>query len=119
VIPMPITSAGRRCFCVVALIAAALLTTTNRASAGGPLFGFFNSRLAYDPAEYLQNSAVQPAYYWSVSKFDRANAGAYGPYTPQAYLPGNCVTTPAGPQNDDSGYAPVPPCVVPSFRYRR
>jgi hypothetical protein len=76
---------SRKASAAFAFALATLQTAAVTASAHPPLFGRLFPRPTYDPEAYIQNSAVLPAYYWSVSKFDRANAGAFGPYTPQPW----------------------------------
>jgi hypothetical protein len=86
---------------------ATLLTATGSVSAHQPLFGWWSLRGGYDPEDYIRNSAVLPGYYPTVSKFDRANAGAYGGYgyVPQS-LPPACSVA---PQPDAA-----PPCAASS-----
>jgi hypothetical protein len=89
-------------FARMAFALAALLTAAGAASARPPLFGRLFPRPAYDPEAYIQNSAVLPAYYWSVSKYDRANAGAFGGYVPPP-CPGACpIDATALAQPDDA-----------------
>jgi hypothetical protein len=75
---------------------AVLLTAAGGASARAPLFARLFAPPAYDPEAYIQKSAVLPAYYWSVSKFDRANAGALGGYISPP-CPAACPTDAAAP----------------------
>jgi hypothetical protein len=94
-----------------ALALAALLTGTGAASARPPLIDRLFPRPAYDPEAYIRDSAVLPSYYWSVSKFDRANAGAFGPFTPRPWSEACAVDALAPTQSDDARnvVAPAPP----------